>query len=115
MSIRTVLTLCVLAASHAFTANLLRCERLPNQIGNRTSSRCKIGFPFNRQQSIDPSRGIITQPLMLHGSLPTVALVMKQNEEHDVTDDRDQREIDLLPQVTKLLSFLDAIIGQFLF
>jgi len=47
---------------------------------------------------------------MLHGSLPTVALVMKQNEEHDVTDDRDQREIDLLPQVTKLLSFLDAII-----
>jgi hypothetical protein len=114
MSIRTVLALCVLAASRAFTANLRRCERLPNQIGNRTGSRCKIGSTLNRQQSIVPSRGIITQPHMLHGSLPTVALVMKQNEEHEVTDDLDQQGIDLLPQVTKLLSFLDAIIVQFM-
>lgn len=51
---------------------------------------------------------------MLHGSLPTVALAMKQNEEHDVTDDLDQQEIDLLQRAKKLLSFLDAIMGQYL-
>eukprot|EP00804_Cyclotella_cryptica_P017952 CCRYP_001307-RA/>CCRYP_001307-RA protein AED:0.38 eAED:0.39 QI:270/0/0.5/1/0/0/2/0/101 len=99
MSIRSVLTLCVLVLTRAFTPNLRRCERLPKQIGSKTHRHSKL-----------LSREVIMKPFIIHGSMSTVALVMKQNEEHEVTDEPDQQQIDLRPQVTKLVSFFDAIL-----